>query len=65
MYHCLLDGRVKELLKEKLTLLLFLGAFNSLALGALLLTVAAFNLPELAVGIDFLLISCDHKNLSF
>ena len=48
-----------------MTILKFLGTFNSLALGALLLTVAAYNLPELAVGIDLLLMSCDHKHLSF
>ena len=63
MYLCLLDSRVKELLSEKLTLLQFLGAFISLALGALLLTLAVYHLPELAVGIDKLLMSCDHKYL--
>ena len=63
MYLCLLDGGVKELLSEKLTILQFLGALISLALGALLLTLAAYHLPELAVGIDKLLKSCDHKYL--
>ena len=61
MYLCLLDGEVKELLSEKLTILIFLNAFISLALDVLFLTVAAYHLPELAVGIDKLLISCDHK----
>ena len=63
MYLCLLDGGVKELLLEKLSILIFLGAFISLALGALLLTVASYHLPELAVGIDKLLVSHDHKYL--
>ena len=52
MYLCLLDGGVKELLSEKLSILISLGAFISLALDTLLLTVAAYHLPELAVGID-------------
>ena len=52
MYLCLLDGGVKELLSEKLNILIFLGSFISLALGALFLTVAAYYLPELAVRID-------------
>ena len=64
MYLCLLDGGVKELLSEKLSILISLGAFISLALDTLLLTVAAYHLPELAVGIDKLLMSCDHKYLS-
>jgi len=63
MYLCLLDGGVKELLSEKLTILIFLGAFINLALDALLLTLAAYHLAELAVGIDKLAMSCDHKYL--
>ena len=63
MYLCLLDCGVKELLSEKLTKLIFLCAFISLALDALLLSVAAYNLPELAIGIDKLLMSCDHNYL--
>ena len=52
MYLCLLDGGVKELLSEKLTIFKFLGAFNSLAEGALFLTEATYYLSELAIGID-------------
>ena len=59
IYLCLLDGEVKELLSKKLTILQFLGAFISLAFGASLLTVAAYHLPKLAVGIDQLIMSCD------
>ena len=61
MYLCLLDGGVKELLSEKLSVLIFLGTFISLALGTLLIILAAYHLPELAVGIDKLSMSCDHK----
>ena len=51
-------------MSEKLSILIFLGAFITLALDMLLLTLAAYHLPELAVGIDKLLMSCDYKYLS-